>query len=777
MDVAFDGGQDDGRLSPLVDLLHPRLEIGDGRLHGLGRLEDEGKLHLSGPEELTHRLHAGQEEIVDDGQRSVTARECLFQIVFEAVAFSVDDPVLESALDGPVRAVLGHDGAGRDALEDGEQLPQRVISLGPAVVDEIEADLPSPFVDLRQREDPCRVDDGGIEARLDAFVEEHGIENVPGGRVESERDIGQAHDGEDAGELGLDTPDPFEGLDAVAAGLLHARREGEDEGIEDEVRRLEAVAADGDLVDGLGRSELPVRRAGLTLGIDAGADDGGPVLPGEREETVEAGPGIVALLEVYRVEDGAPTDPAQRRFDDGSLGRVHHERDAGLGGEAADDLVHVRDAVGPRVVDADIEDVGAFFDLVTSNDHRRIPVGGQHGVAELLGAVGVGALTDDQKRRVLVERDGTVDGGGSGLVLGTARGRGEVPTALHHSPEMIGGGAAAAADDSDAEFGDEALEVIGQAFGGEVVVHGPVDHGGEPGVRLDGDGGAAVLRKVADGFAHLGRAGGAIESDDVGSHGFEGGESSTDFGSRQHPARELDGHLDLERDAATGGHHGAAAGVQCRLGLQEVEDGFDDQDVDPAGEKCRRLLLVGVAQGLVGDLAQGGEFRARPEVAGHPAGMVGGGGPVDRLAGDPCRGQVDLGHPVLQCVFGQDDPEGAEGIGLDHVDPDVEEGLVDGRHLVGARQDEGLVAALELGAAEVLGTELRQLQGGAHGAVEDDDPMGGGVEVGGAPFIEGQGVEGQNRRELMIVGHGGTSLGGRADTAGSMRIRGQDLHA
>ena len=68
VDVALHRGQHDRPLAALVGLLHVGLEVGDGRLHRLGRLQHEGQLHLAGGEEVTHRLHPGQEEVVDDGR-------------------------------------------------------------------------------------------------------------------------------------------------------------------------------------------------------------------------------------------------------------------------------------------------------------------------------------------------------------------------------------------------------------------------------------------------------------------------------------------------------------------------------------------------------------------------------------------------------------------------------------------------------------------------------------------------------------------------------------
>ena len=46
------------------------------------------------------------------------------------------------------------------------------------------------------------------------------------------------------------------------------------------------------------------------------------------------------------------------------LGGVEHQRHAGLGGEALGDLVHVDGAVAADVVDAHVEHVGAFADLL-----------------------------------------------------------------------------------------------------------------------------------------------------------------------------------------------------------------------------------------------------------------------------------------------------------------------------------------------------------------------------------------------------------------------------
>ena len=106
----------------------------------------------------------------------------LGQVVVEAVAVAVDDALLEAALDRPPRAVLGDGGGGGHALEDAEELLERVVPVAPAVVDEVQAHLAGALVDLGQGDDARRVDDGRVEPGFDELVEEHGVEDVAGAR-------------------------------------------------------------------------------------------------------------------------------------------------------------------------------------------------------------------------------------------------------------------------------------------------------------------------------------------------------------------------------------------------------------------------------------------------------------------------------------------------------------------------------------------------------------------------------------------------------------------
>ena len=192
VDVALDRGQHDGALAALVRLLHVRLEEGHRRLHRLGRLQHEGQLHLARGEALADDLHARQQDVVDDGEGPDARLERLGQVALEPVAVAVDDALGQPAVDRPVEVLVGRAGVHLDALEERQELLQRVVVVGAAVVDEVEADLLGPLVDAGERQDLGRVHDGRVEPGLHALVQEHRVEHLAGGGVEAEGDVGEA---------------------------------------------------------------------------------------------------------------------------------------------------------------------------------------------------------------------------------------------------------------------------------------------------------------------------------------------------------------------------------------------------------------------------------------------------------------------------------------------------------------------------------------------------------------------------------------------------------
>ena len=93
--------------------------------------------------------------------------------------------------------------------------------------------------------------------------------------------------------------------------------------------------------------------------------------------------------------------------------------------------------------------------------------------------------------------------------------------AVDHRFEVRGGGAAAAADDVEAELGDEAFVRVGESLGSEVVVHVAVDDRRQTRVGQARQEGARVLREIPQVLGHLARAGRAVHADHVGPERFE----------------------------------------------------------------------------------------------------------------------------------------------------------------------------------------------------------------------------------------------------------------
>ena len=130
------------------------------------------------------------------------------------------------------------------------------------------------------------------------------------------------------------------------------------------------------------------------------------------------------------------------------------------------------------------------------------------------------------------------------------------------------------------------------------------------------------MREVSYRLAHLGRPRCTVHADHVRAHRIERAERGADLGSRKHAAGQLDGHLNLERDASAGLDHCALAPVESGLRLEQVIDGLYDEEVDTTFEESGSLLLVCVAEVCVPDLTERGELRAGPEIAGHESRMV-----------------------------------------------------------------------------------------------------------------------------------------------------------
>ncbi len=222
-------------------------------------------------------------------------------------------------------------------------------------------------------------------------------------------------------------------------------------------------------------------------------------------------------------------------------------------------------------------------------------------------------------------------------------------------------------------------------------------------------------------LAHLGRAGGAVEADEVDLERLERRQRGADLRAHQHRAGGLDGHLGEQRQPDAGRPERAPGAVQGRLGLEQVLGGLDEDRVRAPLDQAGDLGLVGVAQLGVRDVPQCGELGPRSHRSDDPTRPARGGETVRHLARQPGATDRQVVDAVGDAVLAEVGEVGAEGVGLDGVATHREVGLVHRPDDVRAGGVEDLVATLV--ALEVLERQVVVLDHGAHSAVGDDDPL------------------------------------------------------
>ena len=321
-----------------------------------------------------------------------------------------------------------------------------------------------------------------------------------------------------------------------------------------------------------------------------------------------------------------------------------------------------------------------------------------------------------------------------------ARRQGSTSDRLDDASQVLGGGAAAAADQGQSELGHELHVGGGELVGRERVVSAIAGQLRQAGVRHGRDRHPGVLGQVAQVLAHLRRAGGAVQPDRVDPERLQRGERGADLAAQQHGAGRLDRHLHEHGQVLAGVRQGPPRADHGGLGLQQVLRRLDQEGVDAAGAEPGRLALVGVAQGPVRDLPQGRQLGARTHRADHEAGLLRGGPGVGRVAREACPGERQLLDAVGDAVLAQVGQVRAEGVRLDRVDADGQVVVVDLPDDVRSGHVEDLVAPLV--ALEGLDAGVRRLQHRAHRPVGD----------------EHLGVE-QRAEQVGAAAHGGPSVG------------------
>ncbi len=229
-----------------------------------------------------------------------------------------------------------------------------------------------------------------------------------------------------------------------------------------------------------------------------------------------------------------------------------------------------------------------------------------------------------------------------------------------------------------------------------------------------------MLREVADVLFHLLRSRRAVQPEDVDGKWLKDRHHSGDVGPHQHRAGGLHGHRHHQGTTFTGGFEGLLDSLQCRLDLENVLTGLDDEQIDIAGDQALRLFPEGRAHRVEIDVAEGGQFGGGSHGTGHEAWFLGGAVLIRHLPGEFRRLLVQGMGVILQAVFGQNDRGGTEGVGLDHIASRLQKLAMHRLNGIGPGDHQVLVATLQFQTAEVISRQIHLLQAGSGGPVEDE---------------------------------------------------------
>ena len=538
-----------------------------------------------------------------------------------------------------------------------------------------------------------------------------------------------------------DGPGRFDEIARVVLVFLDPRGDGEDVRVEDDVLGGEVDFVHEDSIGARADRDLALHRVGLPVLVERHHHDGRAMPTRELRLRDE---GVVPFLQADRVDDALALQALEAGLDHRPLGRVDHHRhlaDVRFRGDEIEELDHGRARIEHRLVHVHVDELGAVLDLAACHRERRGVVAGEDQAGECLRPGDVGTLADVHEERVVAD------------VERFQAGQAQLRLDLRHHPrrdalhgagdrgDVRGRGAAAAADDVDQaglrELAQQRCRVLGA-----LVVAGLRQRIGQSGIRVRTDVGIGNARQFLDVRPHQFGAEGAVEAErertDVSQRVPERGRRLSGEGAS---ALVGDGPGDHHRQALAGFLEPGIDGEQRSFGVQRVEHGLDQQQVDAALDQPAQCFVVGGDEFAEADVA-----RARVVHVGRDRGGAGGrsehagdeararGVALGELVGDAARQtrglDVELVHDVLKVVVRHRDRVGIEGVGLEDVRTRLQVCGMDLTDDLRPREREQVVVALlvvrEIGEARPAVFRLGQLVAldhRTHRAVQDDDAL------------------------------------------------------
>ena len=282
-----------------------------------------------------------------------------------------------------------------------------------------------------------------------------------------------------------------------------------------------------------------------------------------------------------------------------------HARDVGLGRDQVEERRHRLLGIEQALVHVHVDDLRAVLDLIARDRERRRVVAGGDELAELRRAGDVGALADIDERNFRRERErlrgrtGAASGGISGILRGalpaTARAMARMWSGVvpQQPPTMLTRPASA-----------NSAEQPGHEFRALVVAAELVR---QAGIGIGADQRVGDARDLGDMGAHFLGAERAVEPDrERRGMAHRIPERRRRLAGQQASRAIGDGAGDHHRHAHAARFGDVGDGRDRRLGVERVEDGFDQQQVGAALEQSLDLLGIGAAQLVEGDGAEAG---------------------------------------------------------------------------------------------------------------------------------------------------------------------------
>eukprot|EP00755_Sulcionema_specki_P009191 Sspe_Gene.6205::Locus_2091_Transcript_1_2_Confidence_0.750_Length_3889::g.6205::m.6205 len=738
VNVALDSGQHDGGLLRLVAalllLLHEGNKVCNCLLHHTGRLDHLRQEHLTRPEEVPNHRHPGHEGAFDDVEAPrvlYLVLTTLFNVLDDVVRDTLDQGVLQPLGDvvlPPLLLFLGHLTSPfllpqllsqfREPL--GAGLPLSILDL--AVENRILTHLTQLGVDVLVHGELTRVHNSHVHpALVDRIEQKARVHCLPDllhttegeGKVrETTRDLGP-------GKVALDPLRSVEEVHTVVVVLLEPGGDRQNVGIEDDVLGREVVRHE-DIVSTLADADLVGFGGSLPVLIESHHHHSRTVPPDDFRMFDE---GSLTRLERDGVHDGLPLDALQPRLDHCKVRTVHHEgdpADVGVGDTEVEELGHGLLSVDQPVVQVEVEDHGALLNLLPSNAHRRVVVPLFDDAAELQRSGDVAPLADVHESRLLRHPKPLQSTEHHSVVIRPPKARWVLLRHLCNRGDVCRPATTAPTHHVDEPRLHEVLELLSHLIRRLIVL----THGvRKTGVRVGADVRLANLAEPLHVGAHSTCTKGTVKPDREDVAVTHGGVEGLCGLPRQGPPRRVgDGTGDHDGDTVSTIVQHLVHRVEGCLGVECVEDGFDEQNVDLPVEQRAGLLHVTVHQLIVRHVPvlwllntrrDGGRPVRGPDSSAHVplAAVLSHLQLAGLLRQDRCL-NVDARGKVLHLVVRLGDLVGVEGVCLDEVGPSIKVLLVHLHDQLRPGKAQQVVVSLEVArpVLELLSAEVFLLQ-------------------------------------------------------------------